>query len=575
MRRYLAARAAPAYWPARGGGRAERDPARGARPLARPRRARTPSPASGRSGLVQAADGTVWAAWPQSDAIAPLRERRRPPGAPVAVGRTRRCGSRELDGSLWVTTIRDGGRRRGRPARPAASRRTVDLGEQPEGLTALDGHLCVVLQETRALVEVDPATARCCARYDVGGEPRLVGTRRRRALRRRLRGRPAWCECTPGARGKVAAQQAGLRRRAGPAGRSTDGVGRLHDGRRRSSRWTRETLAASRDRTDVEGDPDGLSPGPGGALLVSAQDGPASRWSTPRPVRSRRVHRHARPARRQRRTTTCGRGHRVLSDYTGNRSSRRAARSRRRYGTRQACRPWRCVRARRRVMIRAVSDTWTEITDRGRAARRCSARLGGRRPQGAPAAARAGPRLDRGVAVPADGDRGAPTAAATCRRRATRPASCTCSTTRRSRSPSGPGNRRADGWRQRAVQPARRPDLPGARPRSTRCASTAGPGWCARRRSSTTWWSRATGRCSPWSSRSSRSSTTAARRSCGPGCGTRSLGRRRPAAPRGHRAHPGAAGRPTSPSSTRTTARRTPNGLYRQTYDARRSSTPA
>ena len=53
---------------------------------------------------------------------------------------------------------------------------------------------------------------------------------------------------------------------------------------------------------------------------------------------------------------------------------------------------------------------------------------------------------------------------------------------------------------------------------------------------------RATARCWRWSSRSSRCSTTAARRSCGRSCGTR----RRwdadgPAAPRRHRAHPRAA----------------------------------
>ncbi len=39
-------------------------------------------------------------------------------------------------------------------------------------------------------------------------------------------------------------------------------------------------------RITVEGDPDGLAAGPGSTVLVSLQDGPASRWSTSPTTRS-------------------------------------------------------------------------------------------------------------------------------------------------------------------------------------------------------------------------------------------------------------------------------------------------
>ena len=50
----------------------------------------------------------------------------------------------------------------------------MTLGEEPEGITSLDGHLFVVLQAGAALVEVDPADGAVLQRYDVGGEPRMV-----------------------------------------------------------------------------------------------------------------------------------------------------------------------------------------------------------------------------------------------------------------------------------------------------------------------------------------------------------------------------------------------------------------
>ena len=100
-------------------------------------------PLLGPVGLVEAADGTVWAAFAGSDVIAPVQE----DGTgrdPVQVGDTP-LRMAELDGSLWVTTIGDGGLAQVDPQTGAVGR-TVTLGEEPEGITTLDGHLFVVLQ---------------------------------------------------------------------------------------------------------------------------------------------------------------------------------------------------------------------------------------------------------------------------------------------------------------------------------------------------------------------------------------------------------------------------------------------
>ena len=85
--------------------------------------ASTALPLVGPVGLVEATDGTVWAAWAGSDAIAPLGGDGAP-GTPVEVGDTP-LRIAELDGSLWVTTIRDGMLHPGRPAgrRGTAQRR--------------------------------------------------------------------------------------------------------------------------------------------------------------------------------------------------------------------------------------------------------------------------------------------------------------------------------------------------------------------------------------------------------------------------------------------------------------------
>jgi DNA-binding beta-propeller fold protein YncE len=238
-------------------------------------RAGTPSPSDqpfvmplqGPVGLAQAADGAVWAAWSGSDAIAPVTADGGG-GKRVGVGDTP-LRIHQLDGSLWVTTIRDGGLAEVDPASGSVVR-TVTLGGEPEGLTDLDGHLFVVLQKDGVLAEVDPATGDVVRRYDVGGEPRLVA--------------PGAGALYVGdfARGRVVWVQPGSDRVRRTA-RVCAGVQDLLvlDGTVWAACMTDNrvigldprTLAVTR-RIHVAGDPDGLAAGPGDDLLVSLQDGP-------------------------------------------------------------------------------------------------------------------------------------------------------------------------------------------------------------------------------------------------------------------------------------------------------------
>ena len=232
-----------------------------------------PSPSAlpllGPVGLVEAADGTVWAAFAGSDAIARVQE----DGTgrdPVRVGDTP-LRIAELDGSLWVTTIGDGGLAEVDPQTGAVGR-TVTLGEEPEGITALDGHLFVVLQAGAALVEVDPADGALLRRYHVGGEPRLVA--------------PGEGALYVGdfAGGRVVRVQPGAQedvRRSEPVCAGVQDLLVL-DGTVWAACMTDnrlvgldpDTLAVTK-RITVEGDPDGLAAGPGSTVLVSLQDGPA------------------------------------------------------------------------------------------------------------------------------------------------------------------------------------------------------------------------------------------------------------------------------------------------------------
>jgi hypothetical protein len=227
------------------------------------------APLTGPVGRAQAADGTVWAAWSSSDAIAPLGSDGAP-GAPVHVGDTP-LRIAELDGSLWVTTIRDGSVHQVDPQAGEVGR-SVDLGGEPEGLTGLDGHLFVVLHADAVLAEVDPADGSVVRRYRVGGEPRLV---------------------VPGADVLFVGDFAGGRivrvtpGAAAPPVRSKPVCAGVQDLQLLGhSLWaacmTDGTVVALdpltmrvRRSVPVEGSPDGLTPGSGADLLVSLQDGPA------------------------------------------------------------------------------------------------------------------------------------------------------------------------------------------------------------------------------------------------------------------------------------------------------------
>ncbi len=267
MRRYLAVMAALLVLAGCGGGsEADQSPASSS-----PSSSPTASQAAaqfGPVGLAQAADGTVWAAWSQSDTVAPVQDDGTA-GEAVAVGRTP-LRLLELDGSLWVTTIRDGGLTEVDPASGAVVR-TVTLGEQPEGLTSMAGHLFVVLQEGAALVEVDPADGAVLRRYDVGGEPRMVAAGDGALYVGDFAG------------GRVVRVQPGQKEQVLRSKPVCAGVQDLLvlDGTVWAACMTDnrvlgldpQTLAVT-DRIDVSGDPDGLAAGTGRTLVVSLQDGP-------------------------------------------------------------------------------------------------------------------------------------------------------------------------------------------------------------------------------------------------------------------------------------------------------------
>ena len=224
-------------------------------------------PPLGPVGMVQAADGTVWAAYVKSDAIAALDAQGRP-GPPVHVGNAP-LRIAELDGSLWVTSIRDDNLTEVDPASGAVGR-TFHLDGEPEGVAAYQGHLWVVLQKAATLVEVDPADGKVLHRYDVGGEPRLVvpGTG---ALYVSDFARGRVVRVDPGS-GKVT--------RSGAVCAGVQDL-QVHDGALWGACMKDERLVGLDPstlgvvgRVPLEGDPDGLAESDGGALLVSLQDGP-------------------------------------------------------------------------------------------------------------------------------------------------------------------------------------------------------------------------------------------------------------------------------------------------------------
>jgi streptogramin lyase len=220
-------------------------------------------------GLAEAPDGTVWVAWSGSGSIGPVGPDGEP-GAPVTVGDT---PLRMVlhDGSLWVTTIRDGGLHQVDPAAGTVVR-TVELGGEPEGLTSYANHVFVVLQADAVLAEVDPSNGEVLRKVDVGGEPRMV-TAAKDAL---FVGDNAGGRVVRVQPGKDAAVT-----RSKPLCAGVQDLQVLGD-RVWAACMTDGSVAAFDARTlelletiKVEGDPDGLTPGSGSTLLVSLQDGPS------------------------------------------------------------------------------------------------------------------------------------------------------------------------------------------------------------------------------------------------------------------------------------------------------------
>lgn len=230
--------------------------------------ASTAIPLAGPVGLVEAADGTVWAAWAASDAIAPL-DGDGAPGDRVDVGDTP-LRIAELDGSLWVTTIRDGMVHEVDP-QAGEVRRSVALGGEPEGLTGLEGHLFVVLQADAVLAEVDPADGSVVRRYRVGGEPRLV-----------VPGQGVLYvgDFAGGRIVRVTPRQGREPVRSKPVCAGVQDLQLLGGTLWAACMTDRAVVALDpttlrvRRSVAVEGDPDGLTPGAGADLLVSLQDGP-------------------------------------------------------------------------------------------------------------------------------------------------------------------------------------------------------------------------------------------------------------------------------------------------------------
>ncbi len=233
-----------------------------------PSESATARPLLGPVGLAEAPDGTVWAAYAGSDAIAPL-DGSGSPGEPIPVGDTP-LRMLQLNGSFWVTTIGDGGLTQVDPSSGTVVR-TVDLGGEPEGLAALDGHLFVVLQADGALVEVDPSDGSVVRRFDVGGEPRLVTAGANALFVGDFAGgrivRVAPGRRTEPVRSKAVCGGVQDLTISGPnlwAACMTDGTVVALD----------PYTLALRKRYPVDGDPDGLTSGAGATLLVSLQDGP-------------------------------------------------------------------------------------------------------------------------------------------------------------------------------------------------------------------------------------------------------------------------------------------------------------
>ena len=224
-------------------------------------------PPLGPVGMARTPDGAVWVAYAASDGIARLDAKGRP-GRLVHVGDAP-LRIAVLDGSLWVTSIRDG---RVTQVDPAAGTvvRSATVGDQPEGIAVYRRRLFVVQQARGALIEVDPATGRRLHGWLVGGEPRLV-TAGPDALYvgDNAGGRVARVDAASGRVDRSKAVCAGVQDLQVAGGTvwaacmTDQKVVGLDPG---TLRVTASVATA--------GDPDGIDVGPGGDLVVSGQDGP-------------------------------------------------------------------------------------------------------------------------------------------------------------------------------------------------------------------------------------------------------------------------------------------------------------
>jgi len=176
-----------------------------------------------------------------------------------------------LDGALWVTTIADGRLTEVDPATGTVVR-SVDVGEEPEGIAAFDGHLFVVLQKEAVLVEVDPRTGDVLGSYRVGGAPRLVAAGPDSLFvtdfggGRIVRVRPGTGRVTASAVACPGAQDVAYLDGAVYASCMDDDVVIGLD----------PDSLAEVARISVPGDPDGLAAGDAGRLLVGLQQGPGA-----------------------------------------------------------------------------------------------------------------------------------------------------------------------------------------------------------------------------------------------------------------------------------------------------------
>ena len=228
----------------------------------------TPGPLLlGPVGLAEV-DGTAWVAWSGNGVVTPLAADGTP-GEPVAVGDTP-LRMAALDGALWVTTIADG-RLTEVDVATGTVGRSVDVGDEPEGVVAFGGHLFVVLQGESSLAEVDPDSGEVVERYDVGGAPRLVAAGPDALFVTDFEGGHV-VRVTPGT-GEVAVaktrcpQAQDVLYLDGIVYATCMGTGVVVG-------IDAESLATV-VKVPMPGDPDSLTAGPGGSLLVGLQEGPA------------------------------------------------------------------------------------------------------------------------------------------------------------------------------------------------------------------------------------------------------------------------------------------------------------